>query len=184
LTHAELRRWLGLVWMIGVGAALYLAFFHRDLIVSKLRAASDVSLVAGGAVYLALGCLRGFTLIPVTSLLLIGILFFPPVPLFVLTLAGLLVSSTSIYYFSEALHLEEVFARQAVRMNRLRDLLNRRGFPIIAVWSFLPFAPTDLVCYLSGVLRIRFWVMLAGVALGEGLICAIYIVIGSRVIAS
>ena len=184
MTHAALRRLLGFVWIVGVGVALYLALFHRDLIVSKLRAANDVSLVAGGAVYLALGCVRGFTLIPVTSLLLIGLLFFPPVPLFVLTLAGIIVSSTSIYYFSEALHLEEVFARQADRMNRVRALLNRYGFPLIALWSFLPFAPTDLICYLSGVLRIRFWVMLAGVALGEGLICAIYIMIGSRVIAS
>lgn len=183
MSHAELRRLLSFVWIVGVGIALYLAIFHRDLIVSQLRAANDASLYAGGAVYLLLGCLRGFTLVPVTSLLLIGLLFFPPVPLFLLTLAGIIVSSTSIYYFSEALHLDEVFARHANRMNRMRDLLNRHGFPLIAVWSFLPFAPTDLICYLSGVLRIRFWVMLGGVALGEGLICALYIMIGAKVIA-
>ena len=182
MTHAELRRLLGFFWIVGVGWALYIAFFHREFVVSQLRSASDASLIAGGALYLALGCLRGFTLIPVTSLLLMGILLFPPVPLFLLPIAGIAVSSPSISYFSEALHLEEVFARQAGRMNKLRDLLNARGFPIIALWSFLPFAPTDLVCYLSGVLRIRFWVMLAGVLLGEGLICAIYIWIGNTVI--
>ena len=35
---------------------------------------------------------------------------------------------------------------------------------------------------ISGVLRIRFRVMLAGVALGEGSICFIYVMVGSKVV--
>ena len=168
-----------MVWVAGVALALYLVIFQRDLIVTRLQAATTTSMVAGGALYLLLGCLRGFTLIPATSLVLVGILFFPPGPLFVLTLAGILASSASIYYFAGALHLEELLRRTHARhFDRVQALLNQHGLPMIAVWAFFPLAPTDLICYLAGVLRIRVWICLLGVAIGEGAICAIYIFLG------
>jgi len=182
--YPRLRRLLGLVWVVGVGAALYLALFHRDVITDRLRAASDVSLIAGGVVYLAIGCIRGFTLIPATSLLLIGMLFFPPWPLFILTVAGALLSATAIYYFSEALHLDDVLRRRhAHRVDRARTLLDRHGLPIIIAWSFFPLTPTDLICYLCGVLRVRFRTMLAGVAIGKSGIVAGYIWLGEWALA-
>ena len=140
------RRILGVAWLAGAATALYLALFHRDLIVDRLRAASAQSLVAGGALYLLLGCLRGFTLIPATSLVVIGLLFFPPWPLFVLTLGGIVVSSASIFYFAEALHLDELLReRHAHQLERVRALLDRYGLPIIVGWAFFPLAPTDLI---------------------------------------
>lgn len=179
MDHARLRRTLGTIWLIGVGAALYLAFFHRDAVVGRLEAATASSLIAGGAVYLLLGCLRGFTLIPATSLVLVGIVFFQPLPLFILTIVGILISSASIYYFSEALHLDELLQRKHVRhLERVRILLDRYGLPIIVGWAFFPLVPTDLICYLSGILRIRIAKVLFGVALGEGAICALYIFLG------
>jgi uncharacterized membrane protein YdjX (TVP38/TMEM64 family) len=163
--------------------ALFLALFRRDVIASHLATATAASMAAGGALYLALGCLRGFTLIPATSLVLMGVVVFPPAPLFVLTLAGILVSSASVYYFAEALHLDELLERRhAAHVNRVRTLLNRHGLPIIIGWSFFPFAPTDLICYLSGVLRISIVTCLVGVAIGEGAICAIYIFLGDFVL--
>jgi uncharacterized membrane protein YdjX (TVP38/TMEM64 family) len=163
-----------------VGAALYLALFHRDVIVDRLRVTTEASMIAGGALYLALACLQGFTLIPATSLLIIGLLFFPPVPLFFLTMAGALISSASIYYFSGALHLEELLQRKhADQIDRVRTLLDRHGLPIIIAWAFFPLTPTDLICYLSGVLRISICKMLLGVAIGKGAIVAIYLYLGS-----
>jgi hypothetical protein len=32
VTHARLRRILGVLWLAGVGAALYIAVFHRELV--------------------------------------------------------------------------------------------------------------------------------------------------------
>jgi uncharacterized membrane protein YdjX (TVP38/TMEM64 family) len=181
VNHQQLRRSLAIVWLTCVVLALYLVLFHRDLIVTRLQAATTTSMVAGGVVYLLLGCLRGFTLIPATSLVLVGIVFFPPVPLFALTLAGILASSTSIYYFAEALHLEDVLRKKhAHQFDRLQTLLNRYGLPVIVIWAFFPLAPTDLICYLAGVLRIRISTCLLGVAIGEGAICAIYIFLGHR----
>jgi uncharacterized membrane protein YdjX (TVP38/TMEM64 family) len=184
VTPSHLRRALTVAWVVGGGAALYLALFHRDVITERLRVTSDASLVAGGLVYLAFGCIRGFTLLPATSLLLIGMLFFPPWPLFVLTVAGALLSAVLIYYFSEALRLDELLQRRhAARLDRARALLERRGLPIIIAWSFFPFTPTDLICYLSGVLRIRIWTMLTGVAIGKSAIVAAYIWLGEWALA-
>ena len=185
MTHTRLRRLLTAIWVVGAGAALYLYFFHRDGVEDALAGATGVSLVAGGALYMLFGCLRAFTLIPVTSLVLLGIVFFPPLPLFVLTLAGILVSSASVYYFAEALHVDEVLRRKhAHQIDRVQRLLQRYGFPIIAGWAFFPLVPTDLICYLSGVVRVRITTVLAGVAIGEGAVCGIYIFLGDSLLRS
>jgi uncharacterized membrane protein YdjX (TVP38/TMEM64 family) len=61
---------------------------------------------------------------------------------------------------------------------RVRRMLQRHELPIIIGWSFLPFAPTDLICYVCGILRVNFVKFIAGVCLGEGAICGLYIYLG------
>jgi len=176
---------LTIVWIAGASTALFVYFRHRDVLEDLIGGAAETSLVTGGLVYLVLGCLRGFTLIPATSLVLLGIVFFRPGPLFALTLAGILVSSASVYYFAEALHLDEVLKRKRPgQLDRVRRLLERRGLPIIIGWSFFPFVPTDLICYLAGVVRLPIAKVLLGVAIGEGGICAIYIFLGDALLTA
>jgi uncharacterized membrane protein YdjX (TVP38/TMEM64 family) len=62
----------------------------------------------------------------------------------------------------------------------LRALLARRELPIVITWSFFPFAPTDLVCYVCGTLKIDVRKCLFGVTLGEGAICAVYVAVGGQ----
>ena len=133
--------------------------------------------------YLALGAVRGFTLVPSTTLVLAALPFVPPGPLLIATLAGIMISSTSIYYFSAALRIDERVAKKhPEKIARLTDLVNRYEMPIIIGWSFFPLVPTDLICYVCGVLRVRFWKFLLGVTLGEGAICAIYIYGGDQIL--
>jgi len=179
VTHAQLRRLLLTVWFVVVAGALYLFLFHRDALQRELQSASSVSVAAAALLYLFFGSVRGFTLIPSTTLVVVALPFFRPGLLFVLTLAGILISSASIYFFSEALHLDELVARRHQRaMDRLKDLLQRYQMPVIIGWSFFPLAPTDLICYVCGVLEVDFRKCLLGVAIGEGAICAIYIFLG------
>ena len=183
MTHSDVRRILTAVWLLGAAAALYVYFFHREVLEDLLSGAATTSLLAAGALYLVLGCLRGFTLVPATSLVLLGIVFFEPWPLFLLTLVGILASSACVYYFAEALHLDEILKRKhEKRMRQLHGLLERRGLPIVISWSFFPLLPTDAVCYLAGVVRMRVSKMLLGVAIGEGAICAIYIFLGDSLL--
>ncbi|MBN8611896.1 MAG: TVP38/TMEM64 family protein [Deltaproteobacteria bacterium] len=180
----ERRRWiLTSVWLVGAAFAIGMFLFRREAIEDLLHDASGTSLVLVGAIYLLLGCVRSFTLIPVTSLVVLGTLFLPPWILFALTLVGIVVSSAAVYYFSEALHLDELLKKNhAGQLERVRGLLERHGFPIVVGWAFFPIVPTDLICYLAGVIRMSIAKLLIGVALGEGAICAIYIFLGDSLL--
>ncbi len=183
VSHRALRRVLVGSWLLVVAAGLFFFLFRRDAVRDALSDASSVSFLAAAGLYLGFGCVRGFTLIPSTTLVLLAVPFFPPVPLFALTLAGILISSTSIYYFADALHLSEILAPLGdARLARLRAAMARYEFPVIVGWSFFPFAPTDLICYACGVFGVRFWKCLVGVAIGEGAICAVYIFLGDSLL--
>ena len=120
-----------------------------------------------------MGCIRGFTLIPVSYLIPFGLLFLSPAVHFLLTIGGILVSSAFLYYFSERLQLAEYFeTRHASHVARIRGLLRRQELPIVIGWSFFPLAPTDLICYVCGSLGVGVRKMLLGILVGEGIIFA------------
>ena len=167
-------------WLLFLVTFLYLYFFRSNDLTSELRDAMSASMISGYVAYLLIGCVRGFTLIPSTSLVLLAIPIFPPLPLFVLTLAGILMSSMSIYYFSESLHLNDVFeVKHGARVKKLKEILQGNPTIIIFTWSLFPLVPTDLICYVCGVLRIDFRKFIIAVFLGEGTICGFYIFLGS-----
>jgi uncharacterized membrane protein YdjX (TVP38/TMEM64 family) len=172
------------LWMTLVLVALYAYFFERDELERLALQFADAPPAWAYAVYLVLGCVRGFTLVPATYLVFAGLLVLPPAPLYVLTVVGIIVSSTGVYYFADAMQLDAFFERRyAPQVARLRALLVRRELPIVVAWSFFPIAPTDLVCYVCGALGVDLKKCLLGVTIGEGTICAIYIVFGARALA-
>jgi uncharacterized membrane protein YdjX (TVP38/TMEM64 family) len=182
MTHPRWRDTVVLaLWAAVLLAGLYVYLFHRELLRHVLGAPAESPPMWTYFVYLLLGCIRGFTLVPVTYLMVAGMLVLPPVPLFGLTLAGIVVSSAAVYYFAETMRLDRFFeTRFAPQVARLRALMARRELPIVIVWSFFPLAPTDLVCYVCGALKVDLKKCLLGVAVGEGTICAIYIALGGE----
>lgn len=170
-------------WFVLVVGAVYLFLFQRNLIQAELQKAFYFSLLLGGLIYLLAGCLRGFTLIPSTYLVFVGIPFFRPTLLFLLTITGILISSASIYFFSGSLQLDRHFeGRHKHRVVQAKAILQKNELPVIIGWSFFPFAPTDLICYVCGALQIDFGKFLFGILMGEGAICAIYIFFGNHVL--
>jgi len=122
-------------------------------------------------------------LIPVTNLLVLAIPLFPPMPLLVMTLVGIAVSSASIYLFAGSLKLGEYLHRKhAHQMERLQAALRRNPTSIVTAWSFLPIVPTDLICYVCGIMKVSFRRFLLGVLAGEGAMCAIYIFAGATLL--
>ena len=98
-----------------------------------------------------------------------------------LTVVGIIVSSAAVYYFAEAMQFDRFFERGTRPKWRgcVRSCA-RRELPIVIAWSFFPIAPTDLVCYVCGALKVDLKKCLLGVTIGEGAICAIYIFLGGR----
>jgi uncharacterized membrane protein YdjX (TVP38/TMEM64 family) len=173
LDHASersARRWtrrVGLtLWAVLLAAGVYLYVFRHEWLKQELSTLSGSSPLWVGGVYLALGCARGFTLVPATYLLLAGMLVLSPLPLYALTIAGILVSSTAVYYFADTMGLARFFERNhAAQVAKLRALMQRRELPIVIAWSFFPIAPTDLVCYVCGALHVDVKKCLVGVVI-------------------
>jgi uncharacterized membrane protein YdjX (TVP38/TMEM64 family) len=172
------------LWLALLVSTIYFYAFHRDAVQQLLLKVSTSPPGWVYSVYLALGCIRGFTLIPATYLVVAGMLVLPPRPLFALTIVGIVVSSTAVYHFAEAMEFDRLFERRYARqVARLRELMRRRELPIVIAWSFFPVAPTDLVCYVCGALGVDLKKCLLGVTLGEGAICAIYIFLGAHALS-
>lgn len=171
-------------WVAFICASLYVYFFNRDLITSQFLSFSGSSLIWAYIIYLVAGCLRGFTLIPITYFIVAGIVLLPPLPLYILTMIGVLVSSASVYYFSEYLNFDEYFEKNhGDYIKKIKDFLSKNELPIVIGWSFMPFLPTDLICYVCGTLDIDIRKFLLGVFIGEGVSCAIYIFLGKEILS-
>lgn len=168
---------LAVLWCALIGVGFAFALSRRAAIQTELQIAVSLSLVVASAFYLLLWGARPFTLVPSTYLVLVALPFFPPGLLFGLTLLGVLASSSIIYAFARALRFTEAFeqGRHQARIARLKAGLERHQLPIIIGWSFFPLTPTDLICYVAGLMEIRYAKFLAGVLVGKGAICAIYI---------
>ncbi|MDO8590246.1 MAG: VTT domain-containing protein [bacterium] len=182
-THSQTKLVARDIWLLVIIAAFYLYFFQRGFIVEQITRVVDAPLYVRYWVYLVLGCLRGFTLIPVTYLIILGLLFLPLKPLFILTLVGIMVSSIVVYYFSEFLHLSEFFERKyPTQIAKLKSVIEKNELPIVILWSMLPFTPTDVICYVCGSLKIDKKKFLLGVFIGEGITCAVYIFLGKEIL--
>jgi uncharacterized membrane protein YdjX (TVP38/TMEM64 family) len=137
-------------------------------------------------IYLAMSALRGLTLLPSTPLVLAGTLLYPHEPWLVLTisLAGILMSSSMIYFFSEALGLTEYFERSKPKaVARIRRRLEEpAGLVFVGLWAFFPLVPTDVVCYVAGSTKMNFAKFIFAVFTGEAVLCSIYVFTGGALV--
>lgn len=137
-------------------------------------------------IYILLSLIRGFFLIPSTPFVIAGGLLFPDQLLLILVISmvGIMVSATAIYYFSDFLgfskRLNHRFASKTETW-RAR-FANSKSVFFIAAWSLLPVVPTDLICYAGGILKAPFKYIFAGVFTGELILCYIYIYFGASVL--
>jgi uncharacterized membrane protein YdjX (TVP38/TMEM64 family) len=137
-------------------------------------------------VYLAISALRGFTLLPSTPLVLAGTLLYPDQPWLVLaiSISGILISSSLIYFFSDALGFTHYFeTRKPAAVATVRRRLEHPwGLAFISLWAFFPLVPTDAVCYVAGSTKVRFHKFLLAVLGGELVLCSLYIFTGSSIL--
>jgi uncharacterized membrane protein YdjX (TVP38/TMEM64 family) len=174
----ETENFLGLyLWLALIIISLMLYFCFPEIFSPRnIRQFFNSNVYTGLSVFFLLASLRGFTFIPLTPLLLAGILVFPAWPLFFVNLAGILVSSALVYYLSRFFRFDHFFHKHyPEQITRLTQLLQKRELPVITLWGIAPFLPTDLIVYVCSVVRISSSKTLLGVLLGESIICALYI---------
>jgi uncharacterized membrane protein YdjX (TVP38/TMEM64 family) len=138
-------------------------------------------------VYLAISAVRGFTLLPSTPLVLAGTLLFPGEPWLVLgiSMTGILISSSLIYFCSEALGFASYFeTRKPLAVARIRRRLEHpAGLAFVAAWAFFPLVPTDAVCYVAGSTKVHFLKFIFAVFAGEFVLCSFYVYTANSLLA-
>ncbi len=170
------KRLIAFLWLSIIAGSLVLYFYFRPLWSENEGGLASAPIIWISVIYFVVGCLRGFTLMPATILIGMGMLFLRPFPLFVLTMLGTLISSAGIYYSSSLFELYEHFQKKNKRrLDAIESGMKEFELPIIIAWSFCPMLPTDIVCCVSGVLKLNLAKLLIGVFIGEGICSAIYI---------
>jgi uncharacterized membrane protein YdjX (TVP38/TMEM64 family) len=172
-----MRKTFLVFWFTIVSISIFVLIFRSEIVnteqIKEYIKLSGENLIL---IYLLFSVLRSVTILPSMPLVVAGALLFPNNPYLVLLISmfGIIISSTLIYFYSEWLGFTKYFNRK-YQMAYISSYLKKYGFWIVLTWSFIPFAPTDAVCYIAGVIKMNFFKFLSGVIIGESLICILII---------
>ena len=155
-------RWTFIViWIAMAVTCLSVYLFDPALFTAGIKAAflkrfADEILL----LYIVFSIVRGLTLLPSTPLVIAGTLLFREQPFLVLivSISGILLSSSMIYFFSDFVGFSEYVDNHKPALTyKIRSRLERpSGFFFVMLWAFLPFIPTDAVCYVAGTAKMNF----------------------------
>ena len=182
---AYLLRHINSVWlcMVAVATGLLLLFpewLTRDSISAYLGGLGSGALM----VYLLMCIIRSLLMIPVTPFVLAGAITFPDLLMlvFAISMVGILVGAFLIYSFPAFGGYDRLLEdRYPTKIGQLKDAMRgKRCFWIIAGWSFFPLVPTDLICYVAGMVRLPFRKVVGPLTVGEIPLVAIYVYFGSE----
>jgi len=165
------------LWLLLVAGGITAYFLYPDEInILFLEDLSEKYYYMALIIYFLLLSARGLTMIPSTPLLLAGVLILDPLELFIVNMAGILSSSTIVYYLSKFLGFDSYFeTKHGKYVRRIRRSLTDKELPVIVGWSFFPLVPTDLIVYVGSSLKIPLLKCLLGVFVGESVLNAFYI---------
>ena len=137
-------------------------------------------------VYLLISISRGLFLIPSTPFVLAGAILFPHQPYLVMSISllGVVGGATFIYYFSDLLNFSERLEKKYPKQLQLwkKRLNSPKATLFVMAWSFFPFVPTDLICYVAGIVKMRYIYLISGVFLGELVLIYCYVHLGAGLI--
>lgn len=131
--------------------------------------------------YVVFALLRALVFIPSTVVLVLGIALFPDQFWFLLivNMLGILAGASLIYAAGKFFTSDDFFsAKHQKKLPVIKEKINRYGFWIVLGWSFFPFVPTDLICYVSGATHMRYIKFLGAVFVGELFLVSLYLTTG------
>ncbi len=167
-----LRKIVLIIWIFSI---VYLGIwisFHQEMLEPKnllifFRSFGSAALI----VYILASFIRWLLLLPSLPLVVVWILFFPDNPhlVFLISMLGIIFSGILIYKFSDIMWFDEMFEKHATN-TRIKQAIDTYWFYAVMIWSFAPVVPTDLICYVAGTVRMKFWKFVLALSIGEGFI--------------
>ena len=183
--RAFLIQHLNTFWLLIVASCLVLLMLYPDVISrqSVSRFLEGMGALAM-AVYVFLSLTRALLMIPCTPFVLAGGVTFPDLPWLVMLIsyAGIVAGAYLVYSFPAFGSYDEYLEQKYPDKIKLMEekLHGKHAFWIVAGWSFFPLVPTDLICYVAGVVKMSFRKMVTAVVIGEIPLVTIYVFVGAE----
>jgi uncharacterized membrane protein YdjX (TVP38/TMEM64 family) len=137
-------------------------------------------------IYILISIFRGIFLLPSTPFVLLGVLLFKDDPwlVFTISMIGIIITTIALYYFSDLLGFsKKLSSKYPEKMEKWKQRLNSpMSTLIVMAWSFFPLVPTDLICYVAGIVKMPFRFLLLGVIIGEAVLVYIYVFVGQSIV--
>ena len=183
------QRFFYLFWVLLVLLIIAVVIYEPKILQAEHLAAFILKFEGQVVViYLLISLLRGLFLIPSTPFVLAGIILFPGNPwlVFSISMIGIIVTTAALYYFSDVLGFSEKLQNKFPnKMKKWEDRLrSKHAVWIVIAWSFFPFVPTDLICYIAGIVKMPFKYLLLGVVIGEAVLVGCYVFLGQGILNS
>lgn len=179
-------RHLNTIWLVSAVSFLALLLIYPEW-VSRESIAGLLASLGGSAllVYIVLSLGRALLLLPCTPFVLAGAISFPQWSELVLaiSLAGVVAGAFLVYSFPSFgdydAYLESKYPEKIALLKE--KMQGKRAFWIIAGWSVFPLVPTDVICYVSGLIRMKFRRLLVPLLVGEVPLVTAYVYLGAEV---
>jgi uncharacterized membrane protein YdjX (TVP38/TMEM64 family) len=174
------------LWLLLVAGVLCLLLIFPDWLSRESIAGFIEGLGAMALlVYILLSLSRALLMFPCTPFVLAGGIVFPEQLLLVwlISLAGVVAGAYLVYSFpSFGSYDEYLEGKYPDKIGILKERLHGPwSFWIIAGWSFFPLVPTDLICYVSGMVKLRFRRLLTALMAGEVPLVTAYVFLGAGI---
>lgn len=138
-------------------------------------------------VYILITFLRGILLFPSTPFVLAGAILFPDklILVGVVSILGILFSATLLYYFAERIGFGDYLTKKyPKKIEKTQLALNKpSGKWLVMAWAWFPFVPTDIICYVAGLVKMRYSIMITGIFLGETVLVSLYLYLGKDILS-
>lgn len=125
--------------------------------------------------------IRCFTLIPATPFIISGVLLFPDNLGYVLLvcMTTAMIAAVIHFYFSKYLELDKLLEKRFGKyFEKAKNAMRKNGFLYVFLWSIAPFAPSEVIYYIAGLVGMKFSKFILSVFLGEAVILWVYIYVG------
>ena len=182
----KFKKWFRWAWIVIVLSGLVYYLVYPELF-SPTALAQFVSRNEEASIllYIILSCTRGIFLLPSTPFVLAGVILFPDQTFLVITISmfGIMFTSFLLYSFAENLGFRKyLIEKHPDKMKVWEQRLTKPfAFWIILGWSFFPFVPTDLICYVAGTVKMKKYYYYSGIFLGEVVLVSFYVFVGKDI---
>lgn len=175
--------WISTVLFVLIYVLLHPTAFNAEQLSSFLRKFDHWVWL----VYIIISFLRGIFLFPSTPFVFAGAILFPDKLILVgiVSILGILFSATLLYYFADAIGFGDYLSQKyPQKIEKARIQLNKpQGKWFVAAWAWFPFVPTDIICYVAGLVKMKYPIMITGIFLGETILVSLYLYLGKDILS-